>query len=89
MAFDSTLSAAHALASNTPQQSFTLVAVSWSGGCPHLEIVWGGARDWVNERLKGLLVDMTLLHNEQKRFVKSLALMLHTQSELLSLKCVI
>ncbi len=61
VAFDSTLGTAHALASNTPQQSLTLVAVSRCGGCPHLEIVWGGAGDGIYEGLEGLLVDMTLL----------------------------
>lgn len=61
MAFDSTLSTAHALASNAPQQSLTLVAVSGGGGCPHLKIVRGGAGDGINEGLQGLLVHVTLL----------------------------
>lgn len=61
VALDSTLGTAHALASNTPQQSLTLVAVSGCGGCPHLKIVWSGAGDGIYEGLEGLLVDMTLL----------------------------
>lgn len=70
MAFDPTLGTAHALASNTPQQSLTLVAVSGGGGCPHLKIVWGGAGDGVYEGLKCLLIDMTLLQNIQRRQVQ-------------------
>lgn len=65
MAFDSTLGAAHALASNAPQQSLTLVAVSRGSGCPHLKIMRGGAGDGINEGLKGLLIDMTLLHRHR------------------------
>lgn len=67
VALDSTLGTTHALASDTPQQSLTLVAVSRRGGCPHLEIVWGGARDGINEGLEGLLVDMTLLQGCRRR----------------------
>lgn len=66
MAFDATLGTAHALASNTPQQSLALVAVSGRRGCPHLEIVWGGAGDGIYECLEGLLVDMTLLQGHRK-----------------------
>lgn len=61
VAFDSTLSAAHALTSNTPQQSLTLVAIRGGGGCPHLKIMRGGAGNGINEGLEGLLVDVTLL----------------------------
>lgn len=67
MAFDSTLGTAHALASDTPQQPLTLIAVGRCGGCPHLEIVRGCAGDWIYESLEGLLVYMTLL---QEREVK-------------------
>lgn len=69
MAFDTTLSTAHALASNTPQQSLALIAVSWGCRCPHLKIVRGGAGDGIYECLEGLLVDMTLLqgHRREKR----------------------
>ena len=66
MAFDSTLGAAHALASDTPQQPLTLVAVSRRGGCPHLKIVWGCAGDGIYEGLEGLLVDMTLLQGSRR-----------------------
>ena len=62
MAFDSTLGAAHPLASDTPQQSLTLVAVCGGSGCPHLKIMRGGTGDGINEGLKGLFIDMTLLH---------------------------
>lgn len=65
MAFDSTLSAAHALTSNAPQQPLTLVAVCGGGGCPHLKIVWGGAGNGINEGLEGLLVDVTLLQGKR------------------------
>lgn len=65
VAFDSTFSAAHALASNTPQQSFTLVTVRWRGGCPYLKIVWGGAGNRIYEGLEGLLIDMTLLQRHR------------------------
>ena len=66
MAFDSTLGAAHALASDTPQQSLALVAVSGRGGRPHLKVVWGGAGDGIYECLEGLLVDMTLLQGYRR-----------------------
>lgn len=58
---DATFSAAHALASDAPQQALTLVAVSRGGGRPHLEIVWGGAGDGIYEGLEGFLIDVTLL----------------------------
>lgn len=59
--FDATLSAAHALACDTPKQPLALVAVSGRGGGPHLEIVRRGAGDGIDEGLQGFLVDMTLL----------------------------
>lgn len=65
VAFDAALCATHSLASNTPQQSLALVAVSGRGGRPHLKIVWGGTRDGIYERLEGLLVDVTLLHRHR------------------------
>lgn len=61
MALDTALSAAHALASDTPQQPLALVAVSGRGGRPHLEVVRRGAGNGVNESLQGLLVDVDLL----------------------------
>lgn len=61
VAFHSTLGAAHALASDAPQQPLTLVAVGGRGGCPHLKVVWGGAGDGIYESLEGLLVDMAFL----------------------------
>lgn len=66
MAFHSTLSTAHALASNTPEQSLTFVAVRGRGGCPHLKVVWGGAGNRIYEGLEGLLIDMTLLQGCKK-----------------------
>lgn len=62
MALDTTLGAAHALASDTPQQPLALIAVSGRGGGPHLKVVRRGAGDGVNESLQGLLVDVDLLH---------------------------
>lgn len=61
MALNAALSAAHALASNAPQQPLALIAVSGRGGGPHLEVVRRGAGDGVNESLEGLLVDVDLL----------------------------
>lgn len=65
VAFDPTFSTAHALASDAPQQSLALVAVSGRGGGPHLKVVWGGAGDGIYEGLEGLFVDMTLLQGHK------------------------
>lgn len=66
MAFHPTLSTAHALASNTPEESLTFIAVRGCGGCPHLKVVWGGAGNRIYEGLEGLLIDMTLLQVVRK-----------------------
>lgn len=65
MAFDSTLGATHALASDPPQQSFALVAVGGGSGSPHLKVMRGGAGDGVYESLEGLLIHMTLLQGHR------------------------
>lgn len=65
MALDAALGAAHALASDAPQQSLTLVAISGRRGCPHLEVMRGGAGDGVYESLEGLLVDMNFLREHR------------------------
>lgn len=84
MAFDTTFCTAHALASNTPQQSFTLITVGGSGGCPHFKIVWSGARNGIYKSLECLLVDMTLLqeHNKERgQFVIFKKILTLTQQE--------
>lgn len=62
VALDPTLGAANALASDTPQHPFTLVAVGWRRGCPHHEIVWRRGADWVDESLQRFLVHVHFLH---------------------------
>jgi len=66
VALHSAFSTAHALASNTPQQTLTLIAVSGSGGCPHLEVVRCGAGNGIYQGLESLLIDMTLLQRYRK-----------------------
>lgn len=66
VAFDSTLCAAHALASDPPQQPLAFVAVGGCGGCPHLEVVWGGAGYGIDESLKGFLIHMTFLEKDKE-----------------------
>lgn len=46
--FHPALGAPHSLACNAPQQALTLVTVGRGGGCPHLEVVGGCARDGVD-----------------------------------------
>lgn len=48
MALDSTLTAAHTLPGNAPEQAFTLIAVGRGSGCPDLKVVGCGARDRVD-----------------------------------------
>lgn len=67
MAFDSTLWAAHALPSNTPQQTLTLIAVGGRCGRPHFKVMGRRARNRVNESLEGLLVHMIFLQKENKK----------------------
>ena len=61
VALDPALGAAHALASDAPQQALTLVAVGGRGGRPDFKVVWCGAGDWVDEGLQGLFVHVALL----------------------------
>lgn len=61
VALNTALGAAHALASDAPQQPLALIAVSGRGGGPHLKVVRCGAGDGVNESLQGLFVDVDLL----------------------------
>lgn len=49
--FDSTISTAHALPGNAPQQALTLAAVGGRSGRPHLEVMRSGAGDGVNQGL--------------------------------------
>lgn len=48
MALDSTLTAAHALPGNAPEQTFTLIAVGRGSGRPDLKVVGCGTRDGVD-----------------------------------------
>lgn len=67
VALDATLSAAHALACDAPQQPLTLVAVGGRGGCPHFEGMWRGVGHGIDQRLQGLLEDVHLLWRELAR----------------------
>ena len=49
--FDPTLSTAHSLPGDAPQEPLALVAVSGRGGRPHLKVVGRGAGDGVDESL--------------------------------------
>lgn len=68
MALDPTLGAAHALASNAPQEPLTFITVGGRGGRPHLKVVWRCAGYGVDERLQRLLVNMVLLQIETVLF---------------------
>lgn len=61
MTLDATLGASDALTSNAPEKAFTFVAVRRTGGRPWLKVVRSSAADWVNQGLKGLLVDVRFL----------------------------
>ena len=65
MALDATLGAAHTLASETPEKTFTLEAVSRRGGGPHDEIVRCCGRYRVDKRLQRLLIHVHFLWVEQ------------------------
>lgn len=67
MAFDPTLGAPHALPSDTPQKPLALVAVGGCGGRPDFKVMWGGTGNGVYQRLKALLVDVTLLQNRNQQ----------------------
>lgn len=67
MALDPTLGAPHALACDAPQQPLTLVAVGGRGGRPHLEVVWCGAGDGVDQSLECFLIHVTLLRGRKQR----------------------
>lgn len=59
--FDPTLGASHALACDTPQQSFALVAVRRSRRRPNVEVMRRSAGDRVDESLQRFLIHVVLL----------------------------
>lgn len=66
MTFDATLRTAHALASDTPQQSLTFIAICGRGCCPHLKVVWSSGGDGVDQSLQRLFIDVALLQKKNK-----------------------
>lgn len=72
MALDTTLRTTHALPCDSPQEPLTLIAVCRCSRCPHLEVMWCGARYGVDKSLQGLLVDMIFLQKEEDLFLKVL-----------------
>ena len=62
---ESALSTAKTLARETPQQPLALDAESGGRGRQNDEIVGCRARDWVDESLKSLLIDVLLLQTSQ------------------------
>ena len=61
VSLDPALGAPQTLPCQTPQQTLALEAVGWRCGRPYDELVRRCARDRVDQRLQGLLVDVLLL----------------------------
>lgn len=66
MAFDTTLGAAHALPSDTPEQPLAFIAVGRGGGSPHLKVVRGCGGNGVDQSLQGLFIDVTFLQRAER-----------------------
>lgn len=80
MTFDATLGTPKTLSGNTPQQSFTLVAISGTCGCPQVEIVRSSARDRVNQGLQSLFVNVRFLYQQNNTSALSKPLPVITNS---------
>ncbi len=61
MTLDAALGAPDALSGYAPEKAFAFVTVRRTGRRPGLEVVRSSAADRVNQRLKGLLVDVRFL----------------------------